>query len=211
MTDESLIEKFEGIKITDEMKQRAVLETEKREPDIMHHFTTDSLTQEQTDQIGFYGEFAFREMLGINWKDGIRENYKTIDSNDLSVNGWSIDIKTESIPEYFFWQVVEKSIEDNEWYGRRLYHTGQQSNLQKYDIVVIGAIKRENIFEDIDAWFPIGWIYADQIVNYPKGQKGPLHHSGKKNVWYPFSGFQITTADLKTVSELKDVIKQNKN
>ncbi len=210
MTHDSLIEKFNGVRITDEMKQRAIAESEKREPDIMHHFTTDALTQEQTDQIGFYGEFAFRELLKIDWEEGIRENYKTIDSNDLNLNGWAMDVKTESIPEPFFWSVIDKSIEDNEWFGRRLFHTGQQTNLKKYDLVMIGAVKRENDFADIDVWFPIGWIQANQIPNYTQGKKGPLHHSGKKNVWYPFSAFQVTTADLKPISELIEFVKQTK-
>jgi hypothetical protein len=39
----------------------------------------------------------------MDWKEGIREDYKTIDSSDLNINNWSIDVKTESIPEYFIW------------------------------------------------------------------------------------------------------------
>tara|TARA_B110000438_G_C15817478_1_gene652638 strand:- start:4087 stop:4719 length:633 start_codon:yes stop_codon:yes gene_type:complete len=206
MTADELIKKFQGIIITDEMKQRAKEESQKRESDIMHHFHTDSFTQEQTDQIGFYGEFAFRKILGIDWKEGVRADYKTIDSSDLNINNWAIDVKTESIPEYFIWQVLDKSIRDNDWYGRRLFHTGQQRNLEKYDLVMMGSVKRENIFADIDAWFPIGWAYANKITDYPSGRKGPLHHNGKKNIWYPFSGFQITTTDLKPVSDLEEII-----
>jgi len=42
MTHNSLVEKFNGIRITDEMKKRAEAESEKREPDIMHHFQTEN-------------------------------------------------------------------------------------------------------------------------------------------------------------------------
>ena len=141
-------------------------------------------------------------MVGIDWREGIRENYKTIDSNDLIVNGWPIDVKTESIPEYFFWKVLDKSIRDNDSYGRRLFHTGQRNNLEKYDIIMMGSVKRESIFTDDAAWFPIGWIYANEIENYPSGKKGPLHYSGKKYIFYPYPAFQITNNDLKPVSEL---------
>ena len=206
MTADELIKKYQGIRITEEMKQRAKNESEKRESDIRHHFRTESLTQEKTDQIGFYGEFAFREILDIDWRKGIRENYKTIDSNDLIVNGWPIDVKTESIPEYFFLKVLDKSIRDNDWYGRRLFHTGQRNNLEKYDIIMMGSVKRESIFTDDAAWFPIGWIYANEIENYPSGKKGPLHHNSKTTIMYPFPGFQITTNHLKPVSELKVII-----
>ena len=206
MTADELIKKYQGIRITEEMKQRAKDESEKRESDIRHHFRTESFTQEKTDQIGFYGEFAFREILDIDWRKGIRENYKTIDSNDLIVNGWSIDVKTESIPENFIWKVLDKSIRDNDWYGRRLFHTGQRNNLEKYDIIMMGSVKRESIFTDDAVWFPIGWIYANEIENYPSGKKGPLHHSSKKPIIYPIPGFQITTNHLKPVSELKEII-----
>ena len=206
MTADELIKKYQGIRITEEMKQRAKNESEKRESDIRHHFRTESFTQEKTDQIGFYGEFAFREILDIDWREGIRENYKTIDSDDLNVNGWSIDVKTESIPEYFIWKVLDKSIRDNDWYGRRLFHTGQRNNLEKYDIIMMGSVKRESIFTDDAAWFPIGWIYANKIENYPSGKKGPLHHNRETTIMYPFPGFQITTNHLKPVSELKVII-----
>jgi hypothetical protein len=45
MTADELIKKFQGIVITDEMKQRAKEESQKRESDIMHHFETNSFTQ----------------------------------------------------------------------------------------------------------------------------------------------------------------------
>ena len=101
ISDEYL-KKFNGVRITDEMKERALKERQKREPNIQHHFETSSYSQEHTDQILFYGEFGFRQLIGINCQDGIRPAYDTIDSNDLNVNGWTIDVKTETIPDYFF-------------------------------------------------------------------------------------------------------------
>lgn len=199
--------KFNGIKITDEMKERALKETKKRNPDIVHHFKTQNYSQTETDQIGFYGEFAFRMLMNVDWKDGIRTDYKKIDSKDVEINGWAIDVKTETIPEPQIWQVLDKSIKDNIRYGRRLIHTGQGGLLSKYDIIVMGAIHRQP-FTQIDYWYPIGWMNAENVKTYPRGKKGPLLDNGN-NIWYPFSAYQITTVDLQPISELH-IILQNK-
>ena len=190
------------------MKERALQETKKRNPDIQHHFKTKNYPQEQTDQIGFYGEFVFRTLVGIDWKEGIRTDYKKIDSKDVEINGWKIDVKTETIPEPEIWQVLDKSIKDNVKYGRRLIHVGQGSLLSKYDIMVMGAIQRQE-FSQIDCWFPIGWIYAQRVKSYTSGKKGPLLDNGE-NIWYPFPAYQITTVDLKPISELLVLLKNKR-
>ena len=45
---------------------------------IKHHSEVGHLSYEERDVLGFLGEFACCELLGINWKDNIRENYLTI-------------------------------------------------------------------------------------------------------------------------------------
>ena len=207
---EDLLKEFGGIRITREMKEVAEREIAKREPDIVHHFKTEHYTQEQTDMIGFYGEFALRVFLGLDWKAGIRPNYKTINSHDVLENDWAIDVKTESIPKRYIWPVIKRSIPDNEWFGRRLYHIGQKNLIEKYDILVIGATVREESFSEIDAWFPIGWLPAKNVTSYPSGNKGPMHYSGRQ-VFYPFPAFQIKTADLQEIGALGEMIKRPKH
>jgi hypothetical protein len=111
---QSALSDYRGVRITDDMEVAAQIERTKREPYIQHHFETACYTQEQTDMMGFYGEFALRSLLGIDWKSGIRPNYYTIDDCDLLVNGWVIDAKTESIPAEFIWLLIRRTIRDNE-------------------------------------------------------------------------------------------------
>ena len=118
-------------------------------------------------------------------------------------------MKTESIPKRFVWGVISRTIRENEWFGRRLYHVGQRSLLAKYDILVMGAVVREDDFEDIDAWFPIGWLPAGEVVRYPSGNKGPKHHSGRQ-IWYPFAAYQITTVDLRGIEALQELLRTSR-
>jgi hypothetical protein len=148
-----------------------------------------------------------RVLLGLDWKAGIRPDYKTINSHDILVNGWAIDVKTESIPPRFIWEAIKRTIRDDEWFGRRLYHVGQKNLLKKYDILVMGAVVRENNFQEIDAWFPIGWLPPNKVNKYPSGQKGPKHYSGRQ-IYYPFPGYQIKTADLRDMDSLQELIRK---
>lgn len=207
---EETLKRFGGVQITSEMRTIAESEILRREPHIQHHFTTGHFTQNQSDTIGFYGEFGLRVTLGLDWKTSIRPDYFTINSHDILVDGWVIDVKTESIPARYMWSVVKRVIPDNEYYGRRLYHTGQRNLLGKYDILVMGAVLRERRFREIDAWFPTGWLPAAQVLSYPAGQMGPRHRSGKQ-ILYPFPAFQITTADLRGIEELRCLLKQPKS
>jgi hypothetical protein len=204
---EEVIKRFHGVRLTDEMKLAAQRESARREPDIRHHFTTAHYAQTQSDLIGFLGEFAFRVWLGQDWRAGIRPDYKTIDSNDVCANGWAIDVKTESIPARYLWQVLAKTVADNDWYGRRLYHVGQKNLVEKYDFVVLGAVLRENDPARVDAWFPIGWLPARQVLSYPHGQQGPPRRTGEPIV-YPFAAYQITTRDLRNIDQLPPQLQQ---
>lgn len=198
---EDVIKRFHGVRLTEDMQRAAQRESARREPDIRHHFTTAHYAQAQSDLIGFLGEFAFRVWLGQDWQAGIRPDYKTIDRNDVCINGWSIDVKTESIPAHHLWQVLAKTVADDDWYGRRLYHAGQKNLVEKYDYVVLGAVLREDDPARIEAWFPIGWLPARQVLSYPHGQQGPQHRTGKPIV-YPFAAYQITTRDLQDIDRL---------
>jgi hypothetical protein len=106
-----------------------------------------------------------------------------------------LDFKTETIPEPPFCRVVARQIDDDEPYGRRLYHTGQESLLNKYDIIIFGAIERVDITK-IREWCAIGWIEASRIPTYPRGKIGP------RGIRYPFPAFQIKTSELNDIGEL---------
>jgi hypothetical protein len=56
------------VKITDEMKTHSIIESKKRDAFINHHFEVSHMSYEQRDQLGFLGEFACCELLGIDWK-----------------------------------------------------------------------------------------------------------------------------------------------
>lgn len=200
------LERYNGVRLTEEMKKRAEMESLKREKDIRHHFQTDHYTQQETNIIGFCGEFAFRKLLGLDWRKDIRESYNEINSYDSKINNWAIDVKTESVWERYLWQVVQRTIRDDEYFGRRLYHTGQLNLLKKYDILFLGVVKREDDADEIDAWFPIGWIYADRVKTFPKGIYGPVHHLKGKKIKYKKPAYQITSAALKSFEELKQLI-----
>ncbi|WP_287583928.1 hypothetical protein [Candidatus Borrarchaeum sp.] len=210
---ENTITKYHGVKITYEMKNRAKTEAEKREAFIKHHFIqTDHLYSfQEIMMIGFFGEFAARILLDLDWRTGIRPNYETIDSNDILINKLVIDIKTESIPERYVWDVITKKIKYNEYYGNRLYHAGQKDLIAKYDIIFMGTVIREDNFNDINAWFPIGWIYAENIQKYPCGKKGPIHWMTRHRIQYPFAAFQIPTYHLRGLDELREFIQTPKS
>jgi len=183
------------ISLTDEMKEAAERESRKREPHIKHHFDIEHYDSYSRNVVGFLGEFAGCVMLGIDWKTNIRPDYPTIDKLDARYLGKRLDFKTETIPEPPFSRVIARSIDDDEPYGRRLYHIGQETLLEKYDLIVFGAIKRVDISE-MREWCAIGWIDAARIPAYPRGEIGP------RGIHYPFPAFQVKTSDLKQMCYL---------
>ena len=190
--------KIHKIDITFEMRKDAKAESKKRDKFIKHHFEVEHLTSSQRDEIGFIGEFACGELLGIDWKKNIRKDYKTIDDYDFIVDGNKIDVKTETVPVKYAKKILRKEILDNELYGRRLINQGQFNLLKKYDIVIFSLFAREHL----DYWFPIGYIETEHIIkNYPPTINRP--DGGK----YPFSASAIPTSILKPIS---DLIKINK-
>ena len=184
---------IDKIIITEEMKSIAKYEAVKRDKFIKHHFEVNHLTSSQRDEIGFIGEFACGELLGIDWKKNIRKDYKKIDDFDFLINGKSIDVKTETLPVKYAKKILRKEISDNELYGRRLINKGQFNILKKYDIVIFSLFAREHL----DYWFPIGYIETKNIIeNYKPTINRP--DGGK----YPFSASAIPTSILKPIKDL---------
>lgn len=181
------------IKITDEMRSQAKIESQRRDAFIKHHFEVGHLTYQERDELGFLGEFACCVALGIDWKNNIRENYYTIDDFDFQINGKRIDLKTETVPLNYATKIINKTISDNELYGRRLINKGQFSLLSKYDIVIFGLFIRDQM----DYWYPIGFTETNIIIEqYPPTFKRPDGGS------YPFPGSPVPTSILKTLENL---------
>lgn len=193
-----------GIVISDEMRSYALSESHRRSDYIKHHFGVGHLTPEETDQIGFLGEFACCELLGIDWRENIRENYYSIDSGDITIINEKtgkkivIDVKTETIPQPYFDYVLNRTIKDNEKYGRRLINKQQKNLLQHYNYVVFGGFARDNY----DEWHPFGYLRTDIILNsYKVTNYAPF--GGK----YTSPALPIKTSDLWRVNRLNAYLK----
>lgn len=179
--------------ITEEMKKQAAVESKRRDSFIKHHFEVEHLSYNQRDQLGFLGEFACCSLLGIDWKENIRDNYLTIDDFDFTIKGLKADVKTETIPYKYAQKILKKTISDNELYGRRLINKGQFGLLNKYDIVIFSLFIRNKT----DYWHPVGYLETKIILeHYPPTNKRP--DGGN----YPFSGSPVPTSKLKPVTNL---------
>jgi len=187
------MKKIPRIAITKDMREQAKLESKKRNPHIKHHFEVNHLSYEERDELGFIGEFACCEFLGMDWKANIRKDYKTIDDFDFIHNNKRIDVKTETVPKEYARKILRQEILDDELYGRRLINEGQFGLLNKYDIVIFSLFAREHK----DYWFPIGYLETETIIkNYPPANQRP--DGGE----YPFAGCPIPTSVLKPIAYL---------
>lgn len=181
------------ILISDEMRHQAKIESQRRDAFINHHFEVGHLSYQERDELGFLGEFACCVALGIDWKANIRDNYYTIDDFDFIVDNKRIDLKTETVPFAYASKILNKTINDNELYGRRLINKGQFLLLTKYDIVIFGLFIRNQV----DYWYPIGYTDTNTIIEkYPPTFKRP--DGGN----YPFAGSPVPTSILKPISNL---------
>ncbi len=177
------------------MKERARVESNKREEFIQHHFEVAHLTSAERNSIGFLGEFAFSVYMGTDWKENIRPDYLTIDDCDFMLGDKKIDVKTETVPRSFAEKIISRNINDDGYYGRRLYSRGQYNLLKRYDYIVFGMIIRE----EQDKWYPIGYIESEEVLNnYEPTTIGP------NGINYPYPGAPIHTSKLSPLSELQD-------
>jgi hypothetical protein len=181
------------VTITQSMKNQALIEAEKRDKHIKHHFDVKHLSKSERDQLGFIGEFACCSLLGIDWMNNIREDYLTIDEYDFIIKGKKCDVKAETLPIQYANKILNNSIKDDELYGRRLINKGQFALLNKYDIVIFSFFIRNQL----DTWYPIGYIETSTIIqNYPPTFKRP--DGGN----YPFPASAVPTSILKPISDL---------
>lgn len=184
-----------AINITNEMVNQASIEAKKRDPHIKHHFEVSHLSSNERDILGFLGEFACCDLLKINWKDNIRDNYLSIDEYDFEIKNLKVDVKTETVPFNYANKILDRNIADDELYGRRLIHKGQFPLLSKYDIVIFGLFIRD----DLSKWYPIGYIESKVILEHylptferPDGGR------------YPFPASPIPTSILKPIHDLME-------
>ena len=182
-----------GIEITNEMIERAKQEADKREKYIEHHFSVEHLTDDKRNIIGFLGEFACCELLGVDWKKNIRSDYLTIDSGDINIGDYLIDVKTETIPQPYFNEVFNRRINDDKAYGRRLITEEQIPLLAKYNIVIFGAFVREKY----NKWYALGYLETSYITNnYTATTKAPFGRT------YPEPAVAIRNSDIHRMNRL---------
>ncbi len=190
-----------SIIITDEMKEAAVIESDRRNPYIHHHFELDYMTPEMRDQIGFLGEFACKEELGIDWRTGIRPDYIVPDDGDIIVLNGVIDIKTETLEFHTLMRLVRHEIEDDQPYGRRLITEEQVPLLEHYDYVVWGAFPRPDGIHHEMRWYSLGYLESEYILdNYAVTSETPF---GSR---YPVPCINVRHSELKPVSRLRRII-----
>lgn len=134
------------IEITQEMFDAATQEVARRGGYLNPHFNLDYLDEQTRQIIGFLGEFACQEHLGIDWRDNIRDDYLVADDYDFIFNNQRVDVKTETIPtEHTLNQVINRTISDDAAYGRRLIHQNQfRNNVPNYDYILFGCFLRPN-------------------------------------------------------------------
>ncbi len=183
---------FLPTKITEEMWNYAKKEALKRDPDINHHFNVDHFSPIERDMVGFVGEFCCSKLLNLDWKKNIRDNYKTIDDNDIIINNYKIDVKTESLPFEYLNKLINSLINDDEKYGRRLINENQVKLIPKYDITIFGCIDRDKK----DKWYFLGWIVNTKLLKYIPTNLRPDGN------YYPFKALPIKTSELKKFSDL---------
>lgn len=182
-----------GVFVSPEMVKRAEEEAKRREPYITHHFSVEHLSDEHRNEIGFLGEFACCELLGIDWRSNIRHDYLTIDNGDIRIGDYVFDVKTETVPETYFQHVIERTIPDDGTYGRRLIMENQVPLLKKYDGVIFGAFMRGCY----DRWHAIGYISASHILeNYAITKKAPFGAD------YPEAAVAVRTSELGDMGKL---------
>lgn len=175
------------------MRSAAKIEARKRESKIKHHFMPSHTTIDKTNEYGFLGEFCFCNFLGIDWRLNIRSSYDTIDTYDLVYRGSKFDVKTETVPKKYATKILQRTIRDDEIFGRRLYSEGQFQLLKKYDYVAFGLIIRE----EENVWYPIGFSSAKYIeTNYLPTTSRPDGGT------YPSSGAPVKTSKLLSISEV---------
>lgn len=187
-----------SIIITDEMRKAATREAQRRDPKINHHFELDYMTGEKRDEISFLGEFACKECLGLDWREGIRDNYETADHGDILLPNTTIDIKTETIPYEILMHLLKGEVDDDKPYGRRLITKNQIPLLQNYDYIVWGAFSRNSD----KLWFSLGYLETSYILeHYSETTDTPF--GGK----YPVSCLNIRHSELKNINGLIRIIK----
>lgn len=185
------------IQITDTMRARAAIESERREPFIQHHFEVNHMNGNERNIVGFLGEFACCEYLGINWQANIRDNYLTFDNGDIHIGNLVIDVKTETIPGNYCDRVVDRTIDDDGTYGRRLITEEQVPLLEHYDYVIFGAFKRD----DLSTWYPIGCTRTKKVL-----EEYEIATDSPNGTHYPIPGIPIRTSELHDINLISELI-----
>lgn len=181
------------VNITNRMREVAKIESNRRDAYINHHFEVPHFTSLQRDIVGFLGEFSACNLFNINWQENIRSNYLVADHGDISKNSLIFDVKTETLPYKYLNKLLNNSIDDDELYGRRLINSNQVQLLNNYDIVIFGAMDRNNL----NSWYPIGYLSTSYILNNYN-----ITYTRPDGGQYPFAALAIRTSDLLPIENL---------
>ena len=200
------------------MIKESRVQSDAREKYIKHHFPHPKLTKEQANQIGFLGEFAACKFFNIDWKKNIRPNYETIDSFDIMLKNAKVDVKTESVDNFFFQKLLERevnetkpdgiqlSIKDDTPYGRRLINSGQKDELVNKHVILFGAVNRDSLKADgkylheLSGWLPLGYITTNNVLKYPITRKKPFFSQDYPN--YPTDVMAVRSSHLLSIGHL---------
>lgn len=187
--------------ITDEMRRAAETESQRRNDFIRHHFGLEYMSGRQRDIVGFLGEFACKEYLGLDWRAGIRKSYETIDKGDILIPGITADIKTETMSPGNLTLLLSGQIGDDAPYGRRLINQGQVGLLEHYDYVIWGAFPR-GLY---NWWYPLGYLDTRHILeNYTVTERTPFGRT------YPEACLNVRHSELRDLEELRQLIHQRR-
>ncbi|WP_439328171.1 hypothetical protein [Lonepinella sp. BR2357] len=202
------------IEITQEMFEAAVREVERRSPNLKPHFYLGYLSEEARQVLGFLGEFSCATYFGYNWKDYIRKDYKLADKYDLifknredSSISYRIDVKTETLPSYeILNKVMNKQIDDDKPYGRRLIHQYQfENNLSNYNWILFGCFLRPK--ESELSWNPVGnYWYLIGGIETEKIKENTITRETPFGSLYPEPCVNIRTSLLRRRRKNMDVM-----
>ena len=153
--------------------------------------------------IGYLGDICAAVYLGL---DPIAELQRMLvetdllthrDKSDLVYRGHRVDVKTELIPDGRRPSVIDRSIGDNEPYGKRLINKDQlDDNEEGSDIYLFGTLDSEDPFQATN-WIPVGFI-----TSRCRKDVAPIATRKPGAATIPYPAYAIPTSALSAPSSL---------
>ena len=157
--------------------------------------------------IGYVGDIAAALFLNL---DPIAELKRMLvetsflthrDSSDLEYRGYRVDVKTELIPETRRDAVIDRSIGDNQTYGKRLINQAQlDDNRYESEIYLFGTLDSENPFQATN-WIPVGFITSTR-----RREVAPVATRTPGIATIPYPAYAVPTSALSAPTAMFDLI-----